>query len=173
MPSAIIVDGISFPIHTDFKYWITFSKLATGAEVPADTFDFLFINKKPKDRQKAYIELLNFYQPPIEIPRKIGSSGDIVFSYEYDSDFVFAAFMQQYHIDLMQCEMHWHKYQALFNALKNTMLNDIMGFRSYNPNDKTTYEQSKKELKEMWKLPQTLSKEDQEILDKFNSKFDK
>lgn len=174
LPSAIEVDGILFPIHTDFKYWISFYKLSTGKTVSADTFDYLFINPKktPEDKQKMFQALLEFFQPPKEIPRRLGeSSSEVIFSYDYDSDFVFAAFMQVYHIDLMEAEMHWHKYLALFDSLRGTMLNDIMGFRAYDPNDKTTYEQSKKQLKQIWEIPQILTEQEQEALDEFNSKF--
>lgn len=51
--------------------------------------------------------------------------------YEYDGDYIYAAFMQNYKIDLMETGLHWHKFLALLKGLSGTMLNEIMGYRAY------------------------------------------
>jgi len=55
------------------------------------------------------------------------------FSFEHDAGYIIAAFMAQYGIDLTECDIHWHKFVALFRALtdQNEIIK-IIGYRSAN-----------------------------------------
>lgn len=115
----------------------------------------------PTDYVSAYRELIKFYNPQSVLPRKIGKPcNDIVIDYDYDGDLIYAAFYEQYGIDLLRVAksgaivpLHWHKFLALLHGLHDTKLNEVMQYRSYVPNDKTTYEQQMKNLKQSWKIP--------------------
>ncbi len=54
-----------------------------------------------------------------------------IFSYEHDADYIYAAFVQQYGIDLTECKLHWWKFKALFAGLTgNTKIREIMEIRA-------------------------------------------
>ena len=79
--------------------------------------------------------------------------------------------MQQYGIDLIDIDnLHWHKFLALFYGLKNTKLDEIMGYRCYEKQtDKgiDPYE----ELREAWSIDPKLTEAEQAELDAFNAAF--
>ena len=85
------------------------------------------------------------------------------YSFEYDEGMIFAAFMQCYHIDLCETEMHWWKFRALFDSLSDdTKIKKVMGWRVMDIDEKKLgAEQARhyKKLKELYKLPRSLSEQ--------------
>lgn len=171
LPSTVDVGGLFFPIKTDFRTWLKFAEeIKTG-----------FVNIKnyylqlPKDLTDAVKGLIDFYNPPRELPRKVdGKKSDIVLDYKTDGALLYSAFMEQYHINLLdpKLDLHWHEFLALVEGLHDTMLNKIMEYRNYDETDKTKYEEQMKRNKEMWKLPQPEDKEIKKALDEFNALFE-
>ncbi|GER73440.1 hypothetical protein BpPP18_15070 [Weizmannia acidilactici] len=54
-------------------------------------------------------------------------------SFEKDADYIFASFMQEYGIDLIeqQGKLRWEKFIALFNGMRSeTKINQIIGIRA-------------------------------------------
>jgi len=179
LPSSVEVEGIFYPIKTDFRYWLMFARLLEDEKAVIDEADFLYEGLIPQDKKEGFNKLVEFYSPKKELPRNLGgSSGEKVIDYDIDADYIYAAFMEVYGIDLMATDkqgkiipMHWHKFLALFSALHDTKLNEIIGYRSYDENDKTEYKDNLKKLKQMWALPRKLTEKDQEDLNKFNALF--
>jgi hypothetical protein len=60
---------------------------------------------------------------------------DIPYDFDTDADFIVAAFIQQYNIDLTETDMHWFKFLALFKSLTNTVFNRIQEIRTQDPLD--------------------------------------
>lgn len=79
------------------------------------------------------------------------------YSFEHDAPYIYAAFMEQYGIDLTEIGyMHWWKFRALFQALsENTQFMKIVGYRNVDITDKMTKEQKKfyRQMKKMYALP--------------------
>lgn len=181
LPDSVKVDGRFFLIHTDFRKWLSFDEILRDKSATLDNLDAYYVNEIPEDKIKGFQALYDFYAPKKTIPRIIedGEPVEKVLDYKLDADFIYAAFMEMYHIDLLATdengkikELHWHKFQALLNGIHDTKLNEIMGFRSFNPNDKTPYEKQMQKLKEQWQLPQPADAKVQEDLEKFNSLLD-
>lgn len=180
MPSNIEVEGVFYDIYTDFRTWLKFDRLLKNEESTYADFDAFYILEKPKDRAKGLEALIEFYNPPSELPRKIGrGSSEPVIDYELDGDLIYSAFYEQYNIDLMATDkhgkgiyIHWHKFLALLNGLHDTRLNEIMSYRAYDPNDKTDYKKQYEMLKNAWRLPIRESKKDKAAREKFNSLFE-
>lgn len=76
-----------------------------------------------------------------------------IYSFEHDDDYIYAAFLEQYGIDLQDIEeLHWWKFRALFRGLsEDTEFVKIMGYRSV----KITSEMSK-EQREFYKKMQSI-----------------
>ena len=80
---------------------------------------------------------------------------DIPYRFDFDMDLIYAAFMQQYHIDLLTVNLHWYEFKSLFDGLtENTQLIKVIGYRTTEI-DKMPKEQRKEalRLKEFWKIP--------------------
>ena len=169
LPNVVEINGRSYSIYTDFRVWMKFAnniKTLRGNErvfVP-----YLFKNDNPGFC--ALHDLLEFCYPPRELPRQVSKSKDIMFDYEIDADYIYAAFMSQYGIDLIEIEhLHWHKFLALFRGLKDDeMICRIMSYRGYEKDSKNDHRYER--LKEAWRIEYT-SPEEQAEIDKFSNMF--
>ena len=89
---------------------------------------------------------------------------DRIYDFEHDDDYIYAAFMAQYHLDLQKVEyLHWWKFHALFRGLPSSAkIVEIMGYRGTDLGRiKSKSEQERiARMKEIYALPQELSFED-------------
>jgi len=171
MPSAVEVGGILYPIHTDYRYYLNLDKILKKKDFQPSDIDFLFTTKKPLEKVAGVEALLDFYSPKRILPISSGETSERVFDYMIDADLIYAAFYQVYKIDLIDTDLHWWKFLALFDGVIGTRFNDITGYRGFDPNDKTSYEQSMKNLKRAWALPAEMNEEEKEDFDNFNKLF--
>ena len=85
----------------------------------------------------------------------------------HDDDYIYAAFMDQYNIDLQDIEyLHWWKFKAMFKSLKeDNEIVKIMGYRSMDLSKIKDKEEKAyyKKMQELYKLP--ISKDEKEKLD--------
>lgn len=176
LPDHVSAGGKFFLIHTDFRKWLAFSRTLSEKESVIDDADFIYADEiPPKELKKeAFNELMKFYQPQMELPRSSGKSEKIL-DYVLDSQLIFAAFWEQYGIDLTATDeaghfiqMHWHKFLALLSGLHNTKLNEVMSWRCWSGDTKTEYGKQMARLRASWELPPENQKEIDEALDAFN-----
>lgn len=81
---------------------------------------------------------------------------DPPFSYEHDADYIYAAFMQAYGLDLARTPLHWWQFRALFRSLpEDTQLVKIIGYRTMKFPAKMPKEQRQhyEKLKRIYALP--------------------
>lgn len=164
LPEAIEVSGTFYRIHTDFRYFIRFAQLLGEKETKPHDCDFMFIAEKPADRIASVKALISFMNPPHPLPRKRAheGSGAPVLDYILDADLIYAAFMQQYHIDISTAPLHWYQFSALLAGLRDTKLNDVIGFRLWeNTNGKKdAYTRAMQKLHDAWELDETDERDD-------------
>ncbi|MCR4949286.1 MAG: bacteriophage Gp15 family protein [Treponema sp.] len=181
LPDCIEVAGSFFNIKTDFRAWLNFSRTVNIKGAVVDDVDFIYTDKIPpaENKKEAFEKLLDFFQPKAPLPRSTGeSSGGKVLDYEIDADLIYAAFYEQYGIDLLATDehdhavyMHWHRFLALLSGLHNTKLNEVMSWRSWNGDAKTEYGKQMQKLRNAWELPEEKDEKVQEDLEKFNELF--
>ena len=95
---------------------------------------------KIKDIKQAIDGLLWFYRSGKDIIIQENNNEEKeektkqIYSYEFDDEYIYSAFMEQYKIDLNSIKyLHWWKFKALFNSLnENTQFVKIMGYRAMN-----------------------------------------
>ena len=169
LPNVVMIDGNPYSIYTDFRVWIRFEiEISKLRRDEAMDVSYLFMNDRPQ--YCPISELLVFSRPQSELPRSTKHSSVIALDYELDADYIYAAFMSQYGIDLCEIEyLHWHKFLALFKGLKNEMICDIMQYRCYEKSDGK--HDIYAELREMWAIDRVTPQEQAER-DKFNSYFE-
>lgn len=162
VPDSLTIDGIVYKINTDFRVWIKFENLLTEDNESEDVFSkilsLIFCDKIPPNRanEETVDRILWFYQCGKKRRSVSCGSGKEVFSYDYDDGYICAAFMEQYHIDLNETNMHWWKFHALMLSLSDsTEFVKIMGYRSIEISSKMTAEQKSfyQKMKQRFKLP--------------------
>lgn len=153
LPNTITVAGNVYKLKTDFRYWIMFSKIIQKSNYELEDFNFLYEDIVPYNKDKALLELFKFAFPTKILPKVTGNADDVqLYDFEIDADMIYSAFYAYYKIDLIDTDMHWYKFKALFDNLKGTSLNDIMQYRAYRKSSKTQ-EQFMQEQKRAWTIP--------------------
>ena len=154
LPQSVKVGGSFYRIHTDFKYFLRMRELLTTKPADIADFDFMYIDV-PHDRSAGLDALLDFMNPQRLLPRSTGEeTRELVLDYAIDAPYIYAAFMEQYGIDLIDARLHWYKFTALLHGLHDTELNRIIGARLYKPSGKESeYEKSRRKQYEAWRLP--------------------
>ena len=166
LPNTITVDGKAYSIYTDYRLWLRFM---IDVEEKQAGFDVSYLFKNDMPPRISINNLMEFASPRNELPRKVEHSDEILLDFKLDSDLIYSAFMGQYGIDLIEVnEMHWHKFLALLSGITNgTKLADVMGYRSYNKNQKgDPYEKMKK----AWKI-EKITADNQKEAEEFEKLF--
>lgn len=132
----------------------------------------LYYPEIPNDINEAINAMLWFYECGKENidkkKSKKSGSGKKIYDYNYDADYIYAAFFEQYHIDLAEQELHWWKFSALFSALsEDCMISKIITYRVI---DTKGMEKEQKafynRMKRLCQLPEDISEEESERQDK-------
>lgn len=148
LPETVQVDGREFLIRSDFRISIMFELMISDKELSEtekleQMLRLYYDDEIPKNVNEAIEQILNFYACGKQ--RKKNDSNNSkrkgitspVYSYEYDDGMIFAAFYDQYGIDLNDIEyLHWWKFKAMFDALKPD--NEIVKIMSYRATDLST-----------------------------------
>ena len=171
-------------IRTDFRESIKFELLMQDREI--EKIDkvrlaiklYYYEPEKIKDYKKAVEDIVWFYKTGKEKQEdeedneqeKQVNEGNTqakqIYSYEFDAEYIYSAFMEQYKIDLNSIKyLHWWKFKYLFNNLnENVLFSKIMGYRCMNVakiknnNIRKFYEK----MQRLYKLPDMRSEEEKE-----------
>lgn len=179
LPETVEIQGEQVPIRTDFRISILFELAMLDPELSRE--------QKLESALKLY-----YYEPPADIEEALeraaafykceaapsgaagsaghsgnGSAGSVRQAYDFlaDDRYLYAAFLQQYGIDLTAASLHWWQFRALFQSLsQETMLMKIMGWREMKIDPKASPEEKARlrKLKEAYALPSRKSRSDQE-----------
>lgn len=167
LPETVNIDGVEYPINTDFRTSIKFEILV----------------QQETDEMKLLLELLRLYYGeiippniPIAIEKALwfyaggelkakgnASKKEALYSFEYDGDYIYSAFLEQYGIDLTYAKLHWWKFRALFLSLSDkTKLSEIIGYRSVQISGKMSKEEKEfyKKMKKIYALPKNQKEEE-------------
>ena len=129
----------------------------------------------PEDFEEALEKIMWFYgggRADKEVnSKKNGSSSrkeKNIYSFEYDDEYIYSAFLSQYKIDLQDIEyLHWWKFKAMFKGLsEDNKIVEIMKFRAKDLNTIKDKEERKfyKEMQELYALPNIKNKAEDEKL---------
>lgn len=161
LPETVEIDGAEYRINSDFRISILFELLMQDDEVGKRQKLVqglqLYYPEIPHNVTMAVDKMIWFYRCGKETESGGHGSGSgrakQIYSFEHDDDYIYAAFLEQYGIDLQDIEeLHWWKFRALFRGLsEDTEFVKIMGYRSV----KITSEMSK-EQREFYKKMQSI-----------------
>lgn len=162
LPESVKVDGLEYEIRTDFRTSMLFELLMQDDEIEPQEKTrkalTLYYPVIPSNLNEAVEAILWFYRCGKEDNpqrRKVNArmGNNRIYSFEYDDDYIYAAFMTQYGIDLQDSDyMHWWKFRAMFHSLTNqNEFVKIMEYRSMEikadmPKEQQEYYQKMKRL---------------------------
>lgn len=167
LPETVDIDGIEYRINSDFRISILFELLMQDDELGKRQKLVqglqLYYPEIPHNVTMAVDKMIWFYRCGKETGNGGHGSGSgrakQIYSFEYDDDYIYAAFLEQYGIDLQDIEeLHWWKFRALFRGLsEDTEFVKIMGYRSVKINSKMSKEQREfyKKMQSIHALPIT------------------
>lgn len=177
LPSSVVLGGREYQINTDYRNWILFEQMMSDRELSdwdkmVYSFDLFFHEDEDLsdiDMAAALKAVMWFYACGVEVEDKKGGGGSNrrvnIYSWEQDGEYIFAAFLDQYGIDLTQDELHWWKFRALFRSLKqDNEIVRIMGYRAMEISSDMPKEQQKyyREMKALYALEDTRTEEEKE-----------
>ena len=175
LPTTVEIDGRKYQIDSDFRAMIQFRILMSNEELHDEEKIIqsleLFYYECPTDISKAIEQLLLFYKcgKEVESTNQNSSSikGEPIYSFEYDGDYIFSAFLNQYSINLQEVDyLHWWQFRALFKSLhEDHEFVKIMRYRATDLSKIKDKEQRAyyQKMKEIYKLP--VSKAEQKQID--------
>lgn len=175
--SDIVVDRVgNIEFNTDFRTSILFEMLMQDRSVSKNNKIAQAIRlyyphiEQISNIEKAVEDILWFYRCGKELANSSNNSkknqNSQVYSYEFDDNYIYSAFLQQYNIDLQDIEyLHWWKFRAMFDGLsKDTKIIEIMGYRAIDLRTVKDKEERKrlKKLKQLYSLPDMRTREQKE-----------
>lgn len=164
LPKTLNIDGIDFPIRTDFRLWIMLPEL--------EDLSVLFMGKNPSFMgyfsSEAIEKIVEFYHCGKKVERNEDRTN--VLDFKIDENLIYAAFRQAYNIDLYdleQEELHWYKFKTLLDGIPpNTALSKVIEIRAYDGDDPDY-----KKLRDKFALPKQLTEEQEAAGKKFEEVF--
>lgn len=168
LPESIELFGSSIPIHADHRSCIRaiIALLDDDAlendEAVCVAFRAFYVREEfwmqfPEEALAAETEFLRGAPVPALPGQKAGGgiTSERAYSFLYDQTAMYAAFWQQYHIDLAQQTLHWWQFKALLDHLHGNHMAEIMCKRTAQEESGMTSDQKKQLRKEktLWKLP--------------------
>ena len=148
-PKVVTIGGVEHPINWGFRTSILFELLVQSDELSdkdkiRQALELYYGEElrriPPYEMKEALDAALWFYAcGKIPDPKTYegGSDDDDgdakrAYSFEYDAAYIYAAFMSQYGIDIVEVEgLHWWKFRAMFEGLKDDeKIVKIMGYRT-------------------------------------------
>lgn len=139
------VEGLE--LNTDFRTSILFELLMQDKDISNEDKVALsinlYFNRQPKSTEeieKMTKIIIWFYSCGNKKKELKNNEEEIVkkerkrkqiYSFEQDDFLIYSAFMEQYHIDLNEANLHWWKFKAMFDGLNdNILFSKVMGYRS-------------------------------------------
>lgn len=165
LSTKIEINNVEYEINTDFRTSILFELLMQDDSIGEKERILMALQLYypiiPNDINLAIEKMLWFYRCGKDIKKSKGNSKGKsvtqIYSFEHDDDYIYAAFKDQYNIDLQDIEyLHWWKFKAMFNSLKEDVkIVKIMEYRSIDLSKIKDKEQKAyyKRMKDLYEIP--------------------
>lgn len=143
LPETVLIDGTAYQIQCDFRIGMKFERMRSSAADDRDRIVRLlqaYYPRIPANILGAIEGMMWFYRcgEPEEKEEDNNrrqryqrrDSKAPAYSFAQDAPYIYAAFKEQYGIDLTEAKMHWWKFVALFESLnEDTKMSRIMYYR--------------------------------------------
>lgn len=174
LPDEVEIDGTRYRLNTDYRICIMYEMLMLDDEVEdrnklIKALRLFYGDTIPRDVDAAVDKIIWFYNCGRDKEERKSKEGKRskkrIYDFDYDADYIYAAFLQQYGVDLQDEEIHWWKFRAMFKSLRDdTEFVKIMGYRSIQINNNMTKSQKEfyQNMKTLHALPAPRSESDKD-----------
>lgn len=170
LPDTVEVGGRRFCVRTDFRYWVQLEMLLFDEggsfwEKLPELLKLCYVSL-PDSLNMAVEGMVSFYAGPQR--GKSGSMRSVArpcYSFWQDEELIYAAFYQQYGIDLSRAELHWWQFKALLLGLsEDTRLFKVIQYRCRDISQMTNNEEKRfyKRMKALYRLCDHRSEEEKD-----------
>ncbi len=187
LPETVVIDGMAYPIYWDFRIGMQFERIRNGKMSDEERIIKLlqlYYPQIPENISEAINQMLWFYrcgepeeQKEDEDNRRQRyqrrTSNEPAYSFAQDAPYIYAAFREQYGIDLTEVSMHWWKFVALFDSLnEETKMHKIMYYRKVSTSGRPKAERAfLNEMKKLYKITDVSAVEGKLSLEARNRKW--
>lgn len=163
LPESVTIGGVEYQINSGFRASIQFEILvqeeAEEDQLLQQMLEIYYGNQIPPDIFQAVEKALWFYAGG-SLDQNNTKQGERSqpYSFEYDWDYIYAAFLEQYGVDLYETELHWWKFKAMFSAFNDKVkFSEIIGYRTVKIDSKMSKSQKEfyKKMKKVYALPKS------------------
>lgn len=172
-PLTLCIGGAEYPIRSDYRTWIQFELLMLDdgrdddGAVISEAIGLVFDGCPPPPEldNETVGQMMWFYRcghPDTPLGGN-GAPKQRIYDYNVDDGYIYAAFLQQYGIDLQtEAQLHWWQFYAMFISLGNCKFIDILGWRSAKISSKMSPDQRAfyRQMQKMYALPQPKNEDD-------------
>lgn len=176
LPTSYLIGGLRLKIETGYKNIILFEmlmndKVLSEVQKKQQAFKMFFGDQYVSNEHEAVNAILDFYtqgnfkKEENKIKKAQHRKEKAIYSLEHDGALFYSSFLEQYGIDIIDNNLHWWKFKALFEGLsKDTKLAKVMGYRSMQIPEDASLEERRmiKRLKEFYKLPDMRTEREKE-----------
>ena len=139
-PETLDIDGVTYPVDTDFRVWIEFQTLLTSKASDREKAERLctMMERMGLPPGEATLDAMLVFYQAASTEKKSDSNRHrpAAFDFQQDSEYIYAAFQGAYGIDLTAARLHWWMFKALFKALPaDCELCRIMQYRTIDMKD--------------------------------------
>ena len=168
----------NYKIKTNYKQGIKFELLMQDNQLDKEEQVELALNLfyYKKDLEKIYTkqelqarieDIIWFYKCGKEekTSQENEKKEKQIYSYVFDADKIYSAFIQQYNIDLQKINLHWWQFRSMFESLTDeTQIVEIMGYRAMDLSKIKDKEERKRyrKLQKLYALPDMRTQEQKE-----------
>ena len=149
LPTAIRIDGIDYPINSDFR---TSLDIILAFEDPELTIQEKYLilvtrlyKETPENKLEALkkgVKFLNGGQDPD--PDQEPDTGIRTYSFNKDAALIYAAFRQSHGVDLQAADLHWYQFLALWMDIgQDTAIANLISLRHRIKTGKASKEERK------------------------------
>lgn len=171
-PLTVEIEGLRVPIQSDFRTSVLFETAMQDSDLSDEekldvALNLYFPDTFLPSTEKAIQAFVWFYSCGKELKNTAGEGGRTkeIYSFEHDDEYIYAAFLEQYGIDLNTDALHWWKFRALFRSLKeDCLMSKIMMYRAIEISSDMSKAEQKfyRNMKALYSLPDLRTQEEKE-----------
>lgn len=160
---SIIVDNRELSVSTDFRDWIKADLIMKDKQIPEEAklplicqYIGLDVSRFRGNAEDLWAGIFTFYVCEQQAKPDIGGgSKETAYRFDYDWWLIYAAFQQQYQINLLTADLHWFEFKALLDGLtEETQFIKVVQARLRDTTKlKGEEKQQAEKLKRYWRVP--------------------
>ena len=134
IPTHIEAGGRRYRIDTDFRNVIRMNEIMARADLTDEARDWLALRcmmRHPPRKRSRQIELLKALRELLFGDRRGASDNKKITDIDQDAELIFAAFYQEYGINLWRDRLSWFEFTALLAGIaEGTRYSDVLTIRA-------------------------------------------